>query len=383
MSTKIEGKYTSANVYRDDIEQYAEAQIKMLCDMEIHKDFYISIMPDVHPGKVGPIGLVMTTKYDKDKTCLMPALVGNDIGCGVKCVKIELPKRQKYIDYDRLTKAIDTIFYGAETFNKFELEAYGINSKRFFTYGISYPKCITEDDIMKSLGTLGSGNHFIELDTYAGEIYMIIHTGSRSVGNRIYEYYMKLARENSPKDTPYELSYLSGELLEKYLEDVSFATMFAYQNRDIILNMICKFMNWSYTPNTEIDNIHNDCIIYEDKLILTKGANCVLPESKVCIPINSVDGCIIGQVTNQSSDIVFTPHGSGRKIKRTEVANSHTVNEYKKLMKTHNVACNTFKGTLDESPFAYRGLDDILLYLNLEDYIVTIPIYNYKSGDKK
>ena len=119
MSITIEGKYTSATVDRNDIEQYAEAQIKMLCDMEIHKDYNIEIMPDVHPGKVGPIGLAMTTKYEKDKTCLMPALIGNDIGCGITCTKIELPKRQKKsIDYDKLTKVIDMILSNAEIYNE-------------------------------------------------------------------------------------------------------------------------------------------------------------------------------------------------------------------------------------------------------------------------
>lgn len=389
MSTKIEGKYTSANIYRDDIEQYAEAQIKMLCDMEIHKDFYMSIMPDVHPGKVGPIGLVMTTKYDKDKTCLMPALIGNDIGCGVFCTKIELPKRQrKFIDYSKLTKVIDMVLSNAEIYNESnDMQTKAVlydlmNSFGKYTY-------IDNKTILKSLGTLGNGNHFIEVDVYKGELYLIIHTGSRSVGNTIYEYYMKLAHQNTP-DIPYELSYLSGELLERYLKDVEYASIFAASNRMMVARRICYYMNWDLIIDKQsIDVIHNNATLYTDDstntdiLIITKGANFVKNKSKVCIPINSVDGCIIGTVNSQLCDMVFTPHGSGRKIKRTEVSNFHTVNEYKKLMKLNEVECNTFKGTLDESPFAYRGLNDILPYLNLEDYIVTIPIYNYKSGDKK
>lgn len=391
MSITIEGKYTSATVYRDGIEQYAEAQIKMLCDMEIHKDFNIEIMLDVHPGKVGPVGLAMTTVYEKGKTCLMPALIGNDIGCGITCTKIELPKRQKKsIDYDKLTKVIDMILSNAEIYNESH-EMYTRTSLDSLMHDYKPHDYISNDSLFKSFGTLGNGNHFIELDSYNGELYLIVHTGSRSIGNTIYEHYMKLAHQNTP-DIPYELSYISGELLENYLEDVLFARSFADSNRRVLTRRICYYMNWDYNVNGSdycIDIIHNDALLYTDDnidndiLIVTKGANSVLNNCRVCIPINSVDGCIIGTAYNQFSTILFTPHGSGRKIKRTDVSSIHTSNEYKKLMKNNNVVCNTFKGTLDESPFAYRGLDEILPYLHLKDYIITKPLYNYKSGDKR
>ena len=390
----IEGKYTSAIAHRDDIEQYTEAQIKMLCDMEIYRDAKIEIMADAHPGKIGPIGLVMTSKYDKINTALMPGLVGNDIGCGVLCVKVKLPKRQKLIDYNKLTKTIDMVLEKAESFNR-STDPYMSDIMNNLIISSRFPKYINPQDVYKSLGTLGSGNHFIELDSYGDDLYLIVHTGSRFIGNSVYEHYMKLAHENSPKDTPYELSYLSGELLKTYLFDSIYATTFGCINRSMIVRRICTHMGWDYergfSNDDSITNIHNNAVLYHDDridtdndiLIVTKGANFILPGGYVCIPINSTDGCIIGQTIDSPAGMVFTPHGSGRKIKRTEVANSYTVNEYKKLMKTNNVECNTFKGTLDESPFAYRTVEDIIPYLNLNNIIVTKPLYNYKTGDKK
>ena len=378
MSKIIEGEYTSAKVYRDDIENYAEAQIKMLCDMKIHKDAKIQIMPDVHPRKVATIGFTMI--IHKENAKIMPALVGNDIGCGILCAKIK-PKKKNKISYDALDKAINNVLNNAMQYNMRDIDTIDTLKKYSLTNDF-----ISMDDLLKSCGTLGNGNHFIELDEDdENNLYTIIHTGSRNIGNKIYEYYMNLAHKNTP-ELPYELSYLSDKnQIDEYTTDAFRAAIFGTINRTTILKRICKSMNWSYDLyDSSIVNVHNMIYTTEyDDIVITKGANMISSNNpKVILPINSIDGCIIGECDNIYK-YTFMPHGAGRIIKRTEVANSHTANEYKKLMNSHKVYCNDYKNTLDEAPFAYRSINDILPEINNLGYFKELkrltPIYNYKS----
>ena len=386
MSTIIKGKYAYATVYRDEIEQYAEAQIKMICDMNIYEKANIQIMPDVHPGKVGPIGLVMEIPYDEN-TCIMPTLVGNDIGCGISWTKIMPNKREKNIDFKRLTKIIDSTISDMKN-----VKAVNRELKNFLYRDDDQIIDFLEDSsllydynyfIMNSLGTLGGGNHFIEIGKYEDDLYMIVHSGSRSFGNRIYEKYMRVSKESSSKETPYELSYLYKDSLNSYMHDSHVAECCGVFNRSIIIRRICLKMGWDCDDIIKY-NVHN--MIYDNNysIILTKGANCLRGNADVCIPINSADGCIIGKTKNISGKI-YLPHGFGRIIKRSEVANNYTVNGYRKLMDSANVYCNNYKDTLDECPLAYRRYGDIAIYkylnetIDMENAICTKPIYNYRS----
>ena len=212
MGKIIQGKFNSAKVYREDLEQYTQVQVDMICNNPIYENAEIALMPDTHPGKVGPIGLTMRIPYNK-YTCIMPALIGNDIGCGISWAKIKLPKKQKHIDFATLTKTIDETIASAKSMNYM----YGVSLKGIYGSDID----LNEADILdvmgynciNALGTLGEGNHFIELDKHDDDLYIIIHSGSRGFGNYVYEKYMRLARENSPEGTPYELSYLSDNLI--------------------------------------------------------------------------------------------------------------------------------------------------------------------------
>ena len=385
MSKIIEGKYTSAKVYRDDIEEYAEAQIKMLCDMEIHKDAKIQIMPDVHPGKVAPIGFTMI--MNKENAKIMPALVGNDIGCGVSIFSLQLLKRErKNIDFNKLDKTIKYILSNNKIYNDIEDLSIIIDGIRSIK--------IPDNKIKESFGTIGEGNHFIEIDKDDEDnLYLVIHSGSRNIGNMIYEYYMKIAHDQTP-DIPYELSYLSSKnTIDNYFIDTTYASKYGYLNRSYIAKRICKAMRWN-NPISIVSNIHNQILLYEDKYIITKGANCIIntnlngilnpkPINSTCIPINSIDGTILAIVKNDSK-IVFTPHGAGRIMKRTEVANTYTVSDYKKLMKSHNVYFSNCKNTLDEAPIAYRNIDQIITELDFcidkNTLEILTPIYNYKNG---
>lgn len=381
MGKIIQGRFNSAIVYREDLEQYTQVQIDMICNNPIYENAEIALMPDTHPGKVGPIGLTMRIPYNK-YTCIMPALIGNDIGCGISWAKIKLPKKQKHIDFATLTKTIDETIASAKSMNYM----YGVSLKGI--YG-SDPDMNEADilDVMgynciNALGTLGEGNHFIELDKHDDDLYIIVHSGSRGFGNYIYEKYMRLARENSPEETPYELSYISGDTLESYLLAVEKAEVFAKVNRSLLISRICNAMKWDVISDTEYSIAHNTIFKHDDELILTKGANCVKGNAHLCIPINSVEGCIIAHA-KENADYIFTPHGSGRGVKKVEATNQHTASEYKKLMTSNNVYCNDYKSTVNESPFVYRTYDDIKDYLqevlDIDTVIQTKPIYNYKS----
>ena len=347
MGKIIQGKFNSAIVYREDLEQYTQVQIDMICNNPIYENADIALMPDTHPGKVGPIGLTMRIPYNK-YTCIMPALIGNDIGCGISWAKIKLPKKQKHIDFATLTKTIDETIASAKSMNYM----YGVSLKGI--YG-SDPD-LNEADILdvmgynctNALGTLGEGNHFIELDKHNNDLYIT---------------------------------------LESYLLAVEKEEAFAKVNRSLLISRICNAMKWDVISDTEYSIAHNTIFKHDDELILTKGANCVKGNAHLCIPINSVEGCIIAHAKDDS-DYIFTPHGSGRGVKKIEAANQHTASEYKKLMTSNNIYCNDYKSTVNEAPFVYRTYDDIKDYLqevlDMDTVIQTKPIYNYKSvrGDK-
>lgn len=416
MSTIIEGKYTSAIVYRDDIEQYAEAQIKRLCDMEIHKDAKIRVMPDVHPGKVAPIGFTMKLPIT-DSTGIMPALVGNDIGCGVSCVKIDIPKKSKSIDFDKLTKVIDKVTapgYVKKLYDTGRLS--GFLDERVVEYiedirhfiNAREQLNISLDTILNCTGTLGGGNHFIELGTDGEDYYLIIHSGSRSLGNIIYEHFMDIAHSNT-SDLPYEISYISDKkIIRNYISICSLLRIYAIRNRSTIGYNISKEMGWEYPKRDDrfvIPTAHNSIEYADDidEIIIRKGANEILDykiisddnyrfidslpmdHMDICLPINSLDGCFVGSFKVDPEWNNSSPHGAGRILKRVDVSDNHTASEYKKLMQANNIYCNDYKSTLDESPFVYRKSSEILDYIgdHFEIKKHLKPIYNYKSGDKR
>lgn len=416
MSTIIEGKYISAVVYRDDIEQYAEAQIKRLCDMEIHKDAKIRIMPDVHPGKVAPIGFTMRLPLT-DNTGIMPALVGNDIGCGVSCIKIDIPKKSRSIDFDKLTKVINKVTAPGYVKNLYDTgRLSGFLDERVVEYICDIRHFIKEreqvdislDAILNCTGTLGGGNHFIELGTDSMDYYMIIHSGSRSLGNIMYEHFMDIAHSNTP-DLPYEISYISDKkTIQNYISICSLLGIYAIRNRSTIGYNISKEMGWDYPKRDDrvvIPTAHNSIEYTDgiDEIIIRKGANEILDyklisddnykfidrlsidRMDICLPINSLDGCFIGSFKVDPKWNNSSPHGAGRILKRVDVSDNHTASEYKKLMQANNIYCNDYKSTLDESPFAYRKSSEILDYIgdHFEIKKHLKPIYNYKSGNKR
>lgn len=369
---KITGRFASADVFATSIEDYARTQIKMILDNQVSINSKVCLMPDCHPGKVGPIGLTMTVT---DK--VIPQLMGVDIGCGMLMAKVE--GRMEFPKLDRVIK--ENVPSG------FNIRKAPHNKAGFEV--ISDLRCIRAvngDKALKSLGTLGGGNHFIEVDKGADGYYIIIHSGSRHLGLDVADYYTEAARRrlaNMGKNVPYETAYVEGPLMEDYLHDAAIATAYASLNREIILNEILKGMKWKEFGRYE--SIHNYIGVLPDGTkILRKGAASAYEEEMVIIPVNMRDGVIIGTGKGNPDWNYSAPHGSGRKIKRTEVQNNYTVSSFKKDMK--DVYSTSISAeTLDEAPIAYRGIDEIMSVVSdtVEVKEVLKPVYNFKAGKER
>ena len=369
----IKGNYAEAVVYASSIEEYAKAQIRMICDNDISLGSKIRIMPDCHPGKVGPIGLTMTVTNK-----VIPQLMGIDIGCGMLVAKI----KARNIEFQKLDKVIRENIPAGFRIRKAPHNKADISA-------ISDLRCISAvntDKALKSLGTLGGGNHFIEVDKGEDGFYIIIHTGSRHLGVDVADYYTENARRrlvNVGKDVPYEAAYVEGPLMKDYLHDAAIATRYASLNREIILHEILKGMKWKEEERYE--SVHNYIATLPDGTnILRKGAASALEGEQVIIPINMRDGVILGTGKGNPEWNYSAPHGSGRKIKRTEVQNGYTVSAFKKDMKGI-YSTSICADTLDEAPVAYRSIDEILAVVEetVEVKQILKPVYNFKAGKER
>lgn len=384
MKITITGNFNSALchiVNADDniaLETYTIAQIKALCDKEIYKDAKIVMMPDAHPGKVGPIGLTMEIDAN---TPIMPALIGNDIRCGMTTIGF-IPKHKLTVsDF----KKLDTILKSGIGSNDTDfVRTFNLIDKTN-NYKCDY---INLKAARKNLGTLGGGNHFIEIDIDKDKnYYLTVHSGSRSVGNDVYTHFMDLGRKELLKNginIPYEDIYLYGDLKYMYLLDNIKCETYAEVNRNLIIDTIMKEMKWKQDIDFEtINTPHNyiDCTFKENKCILHKGSISAQKGEDVIIPINMRDGIILGVGKGNPEWNCSAPHGSGRIIKRSEVKNSVTLKMFKGSMEgiySPSIASNT----LDESPFAYRNIDLIKEAISDTVEITNIlkPVYNFKNG---
>ncbi len=366
----VKGIYAEAKIFTDDVEEYAEAQVKMICDNEVADGSTICMMPDIHPGKIAPIGLSMTVT---DK--VIPQLLGVDIGCGMTCVKLN----KNNAEFRKLERIIrENVPSGFNIREKSHHMA-----ENFLYEELHCVRHINRQKAERSLGTLGGGNHFIELDKSAdGSLYLVIHTGSRHLGEEVAEYYTMLANnclKEQGREIPYYMSYLKGDNKEAYLEDVRVIQRYAELNRQIIVREILKGMKWKAEEQFSV--AHN---YIDDSGILHKGSISARDGEKVVIPANMKEGVILGIGKGNAQWNYSAPHGSGRRLKREDVKNQHTVSEFKKEMKGIYSSC-VGADTLDEAPFAYRSIAEIAEQIKDTVEITEIlkPVYNFKAGSKK
>lgn len=400
---EIKGKVNTAICYTKVIEDEAIDQIRRMCDYPMTAGSRIRIMPDVHAGKGCTIGTTMTIT---DKA--VPNVVGVDIGCGM--YTINLGKTD--IDFEKLDEACHYIPSGMnvwegrqERFDLTELRCYRSlkNTRR----------------LERSLGSLGGGNHFIEVDkAQDGTKYLIIHSGSRNLGKQIAELYQKLAvdldrgygeyfekrdeiirtykeqgrrkeiqaalkelhfevYEGQPS-MPADLCYLSGKYLEDYLHDVEICQRFARRSREKMAEIILE--RTGMTGGEAFHTIHN--YIDTEEMILRKGAIAAHAGEKVLIPINMRDGSVLAVGKGNPEWNYSAPHGAGRIMSRTKAKNELDLDEYRKAMAgVYTTSVNEY--TLDEAPMAYKSLEDIIDVIRESVDVVDVmkPIFNFKASD--
>lgn len=398
---EIKGKVNTAICYAKVIEDEAIEQIRRMCDYDFTEGSHIRIMPDVHAGKGCTIGTTMTI-IDK----AVPNIVGVDIGCGMYTV--ELGKCD--IDFIKLDEASHFVPSGKHVWEG-RVEAFDFEELR------CYRELKNAKWLKKSLGTLGGGNHFIEVDqAQDGTKYLVIHTGSRNLGKQVAEVYQQLAIDlNKGKETyfaqrdaiikeykaagrrteiqaalkaiswemrettiPEDLCYLYGTYFEDYLHDVGICQKFAKRNREVIAEILLD--KTGMDAGTAFHTVHN--YIDTEEMILRKGAIAAHKDEKVLIPINMRDGSVlaIGKGNSEWND--SAPHGAGRLMSRRKAKENLDMEEYKQVMEgIYTTSVN--EATLDEAPMAYKSLEDIINVIrdSVEVLDVMKPIYNFKASD--
>lgn len=364
--TEIKGKYNTAIVFTKNIEDDTIEQIKTLCDQAFTKDSKIRIMPDVHMGIGCTIGTTMTITNK-----VVPNLVGVDIGCGVEVVKL----KNTHIELEKLDKLIyDKIPSGFNIRKKEHRYNEKINLEH-----LRCQKKVNLNRAKLSIGTLGGGNHFIEANKDSkGNIYIVVHSGSRNIGNEVAKYYQKEASRNAKGDIPKTLAYLEGSLFDDYIHDMKLIQEYATINRRAIIDEIIKGMGLKVKET--FTTIHN--YIDTDHMILRKGAVSSRKDEIFLIPINMRDGSLICKGKGNPDWNYSAPHGAGRLMSRKEAKSSLTLTEFKKTM-TGIYTTSVNNRTIDECPHAYKPMDEIIKNTEgtLEIIDIIVPIYNFKAAD--
>ena len=399
---EINGKVNTAICYATVIEEEAIEQIRRMCDYEFTAGSKVRIMPDVHAGKGCTIGTTMTV-IDK----AVPNVVGVDIGCGMYTVNLGNAE----IDFEKLDEACHYVPSGKNVWEGRQ-ERFDLQQLRCFR------ELKDSKRLERSLGTLGGGNHFIEVDQAAdGTKYLVIHTGSRNLGKQVAEIYQRLAVElnrgiedylkqrdeiirtykeqgrrseiqaalkeiswkkaNGPTSIPEDLCYLYGTYLEDYLADVELCQQFAKRNRELIAEIILK--RCGFTAVDAFHTIHN--YIDTGEMILRKGAIAAHEGEKVLIPINMRDGSILAVGKGNPEWNYSAPHGAGRVLSRAGAREKLTLEEYKKAMEgIYTTSVN--EDTLDEAPMAYKSMSDIIDVIGETVEVIEVlkPIYNFKAN---
>lgn len=400
---EIKGKKNTAICYATVVEEEAIEQIRRMCDYDFTEGSKVRIMPDVHFGKGCTIGTTMTVT---DKA--VPNIVGVDIGCGMYTVNLG----KTDVDFEKVD---ETAHYIPSGMNVWE----GRQEKFDLTGLACYRELKDTKRLARSLGTLGGGNHFIEIDEAEdGTKYLVIHSGSRNLGKQVAELYQQLAinlnrgyddylekrdeiirtykeqgRRTEIQDAlkklhwtvfesetsiPEDLCYLSGKYLDDYLHDVEICQAFARRSREKMAEIILE--RTGMTGCDGFHTIHN--YIDTDEMILRKGAIAAHKGEKVLIPINMRDGSALAIGRGNPEWNYSAPHGAGRVMSRKKAKQTLSMEEYRDTMKGIYTTSIT-EETLDEAPMAYKSLEDIIDVIRESVDVIGImkSVYNFKASE--
>ena len=397
----IQGQYNTAICYTNELEGAAREQIQSVCDRLEFAGCKIRIMPDAHAGKGCTIGTTMTIQ---DK--IVPGMVGVDIGCGMETVELA----EHEIDFAKLDALIrEKIPYGREIRDI----PHPLNSEIDLTQ-LRCADQINLDRAVHSIGSLGGGNHFIEVDQAGdGRLFLVVHSGSRHLGTEVADYYQNegrralwggvkhqiqetidrmkaegrvkeiqmtiaILKKEHTLDIPKDLAYVEGKLFDDYIHDMKLTQQFAVLNRKAMVDVILEGMGLHAVDI--FTTIHN--YIDTDAMILRKGSVSAKAGEKLLIPINMRDGSLICIGKGNEEWNCSAPHGAGRLMSRRAALNTLSMDEFQKEMVGIYSTC-VVPDTLDESPMAYKSMDEIVSQIRPTAEIVERirPVYNFKASD--
>lgn len=398
---EIRGAYNTALCFTPALEEKAEAQIRAVCDRPEFRDCKIRIMPDVHAGKGCTIGTTMTV-HDK----VVPGMVGVDIGCGMETVELA----ERAVDFGRLDALVRREIPCGREVRDTEPP---LNRE----IDLTELRCrdhVQLDRARRSIGTLGGGNHFIEVDRAEdGRLFLVVHSGSRHLGTEAADYYqdqgrralwggaehqiretiarlkaegrfreiqdtIQALRREHALDVPRDLTYVEGTLLEDYLHDMALIQRFAALNRRAMTEIILEGLG--LTPVDRFTTIHN--YIDTDSRILRKGAVSARAGEKLLIPMNMRDGSLICLGRGNADWNCSAPHGAGRLMSRRAARESLSLEEFRQEMAGVYTTCVQAE-TLDESPMAYKSGEEIAAQIGPTAEILERirPVYNFKAAE--
>ena len=398
---EIQGNYNTARCFTDNLEETAARQILSVCDQPAFAGCKLRIMPDVHAGMGCTIGTTMTIR---DK--IVPGMVGVDIGCGMETVKLA----EKEIDFAALDALIRAEIPAGRDVRQ-------LHHPLNYEIDLNELRCSPYVNLARarlSLGTLGGGNHFIEVDRNdAGELYLVVHSGSRHLGLEVCNYYqdqgrfamwggaryqldhkiaeykaagrhreiqsmLKEMKKEHKISVPKELTWVEGQLFNDYIHDMRIIQRFAVLNRKAMTDVILTGL--SLTRVEEFTTIHN--YIDTESMILRKGSVSAKAGEKLLIPINMRDGSLICVGKGNEDWNCSAPHGAGRLMSRKQAAATLSMDEYRSEMEGIYTTC-VVEDTIDESPMAYKSLDEIVSQIGPTAEIVERirPVYNFKAAE--
>ena len=405
---EISGKYNTAKVFTDTLDEKSREQIELLCEQEFVKGSTLRLMPDVHAGAGCTIGTTMTIK---DK--IVPNLVGVDIGCGMETLLIHRDDQvSKEFDPVKLDKWIHKkIPSGRNIHRKPHELADTVPLENIRCPGVNLNRA------RLSIGTLGGGNHFIEAGRDKNEnLYLVIHSGSRHLGLEIAEWYQEEAwnqingkrradidaaiaqlkaegremeiqghitdiKTQTLVNIPKDLAYAAGDLFDDYLSDMKITQLFAATNRKAMMRIVLEGLGIHDSGGYErFTTVHN--YIDTDTMILRKGAVSSNNGEKLLIPINMRDGSLICEGLGNPDWNYSAPHGAGRLMSRGKAFKTLSLEDFKEQM-AGIYSTSIHRKTLDESPMAYKNMDDIVRNIAPTARIINVikPVYNFKAAE--
>lgn len=406
-------------VFAKTIEPSALAQIDALANHPAFANSKVRIMPDVHSGAGCVIGFTATLSDKK----VVPNLIGVDIGCGVMAVKLNNVFELTDEDLWKLDMYIHNYVPAG-----FEIHSMPLTNNPPYFIHYNFPMLdevraiIDRDYALRALGSLGGGNHYIEVDVdEEGSYWLIVHTGSRNLGKKVCEYYQKkavdyclsadinkldpilkakiitaLKEANQPQlilqtlkaltkppygNLPKDLCFIEGENYTNYMYALKWCQDWAYANRIAIINNICRGMKWTYKENNIVHSVHN--YINTDDNIIRKGAISAQANQHLIIPLNMQAGHIIGYGCGNPDWNFSAPHGAGRVMSRSAARENIKIEDYKQSMTNVFTTCVNDK-TIDEAPAAYKDPEEIIKQINGTTVSITQrlkPVYNFKASD--